>query len=213
MHRTALARTERRTRSALSPWCPLRTRTLKNRLAGNWASGRRTGCSWSSSLSSRRCRTRRRSFVHGTRTGLRNDHARSGRLWRSRRSRRRSRTRCSLCDLRNCRSTHRRRSRRGRCDCRGRGRSRRSRRSGHGWRNRGFLSYRRSNWPGRRGDRRGGRSRGRGRRHGWPRWGRRRNCRLRRYWRRGRARRRRNRRSFLLLSDGPQHISGAGDMR
>jgi hypothetical protein len=194
----------------------LGTRTLKNRLAGNWSAGRRTSCSRSSSMSSGRCGTRRRSFVHGTRTGLRNDHARCGRLRRSRRNRRRCGTRCSRCDLRTCRSTHGRRSGRGRCNHRRRGRSSRSRRSGHGcgWRNSGLLCYWRSNGPlSRRSDWGGSRSRRRRMRSGWPSRCRRRNCRLRRYWRRGRARRRRSRRSFLLLSDCSQHISGAGDMR
>ena len=165
-------------------------------------------------MSSRRCRTRRRSFVHGTRTGLRNDHARCRRLRRPRRSGRRSRTRCSRCNLRNCRSTHRRRS--GRCNDRRRGRSSRSRRSGHGcgWRNCGLLGYRRSNGArSRRRNRRGGRSGRRHRRRGWPHRRRGRNGWLRRYWRRDRTRRGRNRRSFLLLGDCPQHISGAGDMR
>ena len=217
MHRTALARTQGRTRRALSSWCSLRTRTLKNRLAGNWAAGCRTNCSRGPSVSSGRDRTRRRSFVHGTRTGLRNDQARRRRLRRPRRNRRRSGTRCSRCDLRTCRSTHRRRSWRGRGTYRRRGRSSRSRRSGHGcgWRNNGLLSYGRSNGPrSRRRSRRGDRSGRCRRRRDCPRRCRRRDCGLRRYWsRRARARRRRSRSSFLLLSDCSQHISGAGDMR
>ena len=214
MHRTALAGTEGRPRRALSSWCSLRTRTLKNWLAGNWPAGRRTSGSWGPSVSGRRDRTRRRSFVHGTRTGLRNDHARGRRL---RRSCRRNGPGCGRCGLRTCRGTHRRRSWRGRGNYRRRGRRSGSRRSGHGrgWRNGGLLCDRGRNRPGRRGrNGRGGWSRRRRRRRGWPRWCRRRDCRLRRYWRRrGRARRSRRRRSFLLLSDSSQHISGARDMR
>ena len=215
MHRTALARTKGRARSSCSGRS-LRTRALKNRLAGNWATGGRPSGSGCSSLRSRRSRPRRGRFVHRARAGLGNDHARSGWLRRRGGSRRRSRTRCSRCDLWSCRSTHGRRSGRGWRDGRRRGRSRRARRSRYrsrrqrGW----LLRCRRCNyvtgwscWRDRR--RRGGR---RSRRHGRLGRRRRRNCRLCRYRRRGRAYRGRSRR-FLLLGNCSQHISGAGDMR
>ena len=63
----------------------LRTRALKNRLSRHWTSGRGTHVPAGRSGCERRSyRTRRRSFVHRTRSGLRNDHARRRRLRRSR---------------------------------------------------------------------------------------------------------------------------------
>ncbi len=78
MHRTALARTKRRTRTTNSRRS-LRTGTLENRLTRDRPSRRRThGSDWSSGLRcwGRRSRTRRRSLVNRTRPSLRNNHAR-----------------------------------------------------------------------------------------------------------------------------------------
>jgi hypothetical protein len=88
MHGPTLARTQRRTWRAntgsLWAWA------LKNRLAWYGTSRRGTGSNRRSRLRNRNGRSRR-SFVYGTRPGLRHDHPRRRSL-RYRRSRRRRRT-------------------------------------------------------------------------------------------------------------------------
>ena len=93
MHRTTLARTQRRT----SSWrCSLRTRTLENRLSRHRASGCRTR---RAHVRSRRIQRTNRRRVHRTRAGLRNDQP-PWRLLRDRLARRgrmrRLRRRCFL---------------------------------------------------------------------------------------------------------------------
>lgn len=69
MHGTAFAGTQRRTVAGSHAG----TRTLEDRLSGDGSSGSRTR---RSTGNGRRRRPRRRSFVHGTRPGLRNNHPR-----------------------------------------------------------------------------------------------------------------------------------------
>jgi hypothetical protein len=164
MHRTALSRTQRRTRTR-----SCRTGALKNRLSWNWSTRRRTagGGTIRNGLS----RLNRRGLIHRTWSGLRNDHARPRRLRTSR-----------GCGRRRCRWTLWLDRRRG-WRTRGHGGSRsidlRRRCYGasgcgprrYGRRNRGWSlrrhnwSYRRSHRTGRRGNRR--RSNNSGRNRSW----------------------------------------------
>jgi len=218
MHRTALTRSQRRTRRTDSSR-PLRARALENRLSGHRTTGRRTHrpC-WRSCLCYRSSRTRWRRFVHRTWPGLRNNHSRRRRLRRCR-SRWRRRTRNRRCRRRRgCgRGGNRRRCWRRRhyhCDrwrrrwtrCGGRGRRRNH--------NSGLFNKRgRNHRPGRR--------RWCDRRRHWSRWSRCRRCRLcrRRHnhglscdrWRSRTNRRRRG--CLLFLRNRLQHISRPRDVR
>ncbi len=214
MHGTTLTRTQWPGRTSARN---RRTRTLKNWLSrhgtpghGTHRSRRRTG------LCDRCHRTRWRSFVHRTRSGLRNDHARRRRLrrtcnhWRSRTRRGRRNLRRGWRRRRN----HGGRSRRhrGTRRCHSRRRDCNHARSG-GWNHgsRWLLRWRRNHFrPRSRGRRfRCRNHRRRGRRCRSWRW--RRNHRLRGDRRRCRTSRWRHR--FLLLRDSFQHVSRAGDMR
>jgi hypothetical protein len=182
MHGTSFTGTQRTRRTSAGGH---RTRALKNRLSRHWTPrhgahrAHRCAC-LRACLCHRRDRPGRRSFVHRTRSSLRNDHARRRRLRRSGNYRRR-RTRRRYLSLRRSGSCNRRRQRsnssRGRCDeTRRRGHRRRdwSRRS-----NRPFhhgSGHCRAHRLRRRGSRRrgnGGRSRrwrwscGRRRRNDW----------------------------------------------
>jgi len=209
MHRTALARTQwtRRTSAGrLGTW------TLKNWLPWHRTTGRGTHSpGGSAGLCNRSGGPRRWSFVHWTRSSLRNNHARRWRLrrarnhGRSRMRRGRGRLRCGRCCNRRRSRCHSRRRRRSRTWlCRNR------------WGSLNWSRSRRCSGPLRHGsDDFGPRS--------W--WWR---CRTRRRsgrWRwschrccnRGLCRdRRRDRprwsRSFLLLRNRFQHISGPGDV-
>jgi hypothetical protein len=135
MHRSALTRTERRTR------CSRRLRpcgTLKNWLPGNRSSRRRTRRHTAGS--SRRSGRWQRRLVHGARSGLRHDHSRRRRNWscwpRGRRARhlrdicRRRRSAANMGHRSRSRNSgrngdrRRRRTARGRHHVRGRGRRR-----------------------------------------------------------------------------------------
>ncbi len=216
MHRAPLTRTQRRTRRANSG----RTRgarTLKNRLARNGTPRHGTRCDRRPRL---HCghRTRRRSFIHRTRPGLRNDHARSRRLWRNRRGRRARR------DYRRWRL--RRRRNRGRHGPRERsdpgnwlGRTRNWRRDLR--RSRRCCSHNRSGLLRRRRNHDWFRRRHRfSRNMGSSHWRcsrsgrlcrRRHHCRLCHNWRSRRTHRRRHR--FLLLRNRLQHVSRTGNVR
>jgi hypothetical protein len=205
MHRPAFTGTQRRTRSAHAR--PRRTRTLENRLTWHGTSRNRSCGNWNSWLR-RRDSTRRRSFVHGTRSGLRHDHARRWRRWRTGRT------------LSHCWRRGRGRGGRNRCGWRTRRRrdDRRWRRRHRAWslrrhgrrrhwrgRNCGLLKYRRRNhyWTRRR-RRRYWLSRGRrnGRRSGLRNNRRSSWSRRLRDNRRGRGRTNRRCRFLLLLCDG-----------
>ena len=221
MHGTPLARTQRTRRTSAGNH---RTRTLKNWLSRHWTPGHGThGPRWGTGLRDGCHRTRRRSFVHRTRSRLRNNHAWRGRLRRTRHHWRCG-TRRSRWSLRRDRCRNRRccwRRRRNHCGRSGRRRgTRRCRNRRHGCNHAG--SSRRSR--GRcgllcRSDHFRPRSRGRRFRS----WKHRRRGRHGRSWRRRRHhglrcdrwrdRPSRGRHSFLLLCDGFQHVSRAGDMR
>ena len=222
MHGTTLTRTQRTRRTSARNHG---TRPLKN-----WLSRYRTPRhgthrpGWRTGLCDRCHRTRWRRFVHRTRPGLRNDHARRRRLRRT----------CNhwCCGTRRCRwnlgsggrRNRRRRWRRRRNHC-GRSRRRRGTRRRHS-RRRDCNHARSGGWNhGSRWLLRWGRnhfwSRSRGRRFRCRNHRRRRRrCRSWR-WRRnhrlgGDRRRCRTswwRHSFLLLRDSFQHVSRAGDMR
>jgi len=215
MHWTTFTRTQRTRRTSAGN---LRTRALKNWLSRHRTPGRGThrprrgAC-----LCNRRDRTRRRSFVDGTRSGLRNNHAWRWGLRRTRRWRRRT---CRDRSLRRGRACHRRPRRhrslnRGRCrrscrsyrhsdgrgsrsDCRGRTRSRPLRRRGD--------YFRSSRWRCNYGC---GSRRCKGRRSCF-------HCRRQGHWL-GRDRRcswpSRSCYRFLLLRNSFQHIAGPRDVR
>jgi hypothetical protein len=224
MHRPPLAGTKRRTWPTHSRRC--RTRPLKDGLTPNWTSWSRTRTR--GRLSNRHTRSRRRSFVNRTRSGLRNDHAR-GWSWRCGLSRRCywTRRRDWRCRSRDGRSRGRRRSRRHNCrrwNCRHRTRRRYNRLScNRSWL---FDLRRRGRWLRRSsghnrffccrwgGDRRCWRShsRSRGCHRSWRFCGNRRSC--------GSGRRRHCCRSlrrmldrFLLLRDRSQHIARTRNVR
>ena len=226
MHRPALAGAKRRTWPTYA-WRALRPRTLEDWLAGNGASGSRTHRAGGRTGLCRWCdRTRRRSFVHGARSGLRNNHARRWRLRRTRgdwrcggarlnwRSRRRGRgsnrrwCRCGWCGWRSGRSSRRRRWAR---------RRRRSNRWGRdGCRNRGLFHgygyhWRPWRWRGHRRCSRRLRGNGRSWLCGW--WRSNNGLGHNRSKRRRRRTNRWRRSGFLLLRDGLQHIAGPGDVR
>ena len=139
VHGTALAGTQRPGRTSAGH---LRTRTLKNWLAGHRTSGRGThGPGGRAGLRRRRNWPGRRSLIHRTRSGLRHNHSRRGRLRWSRNCGRRGRTRGHgngrlrrrrCCDRRRWRrDCSRRRRHRARWHCRN-GRDRRG--LSRGWR-------------------------------------------------------------------------------
>jgi hypothetical protein len=216
MHWTALAGTQWRTRRTHAAAGPLWTRTLENWLTGygtSWCGTHRPD--GSPGLRDGRDRTRRRSFIYRTRSGLRNNHARR---WRPRRScnRRRNWTRW--------RNSRRRSCRRGdwRDRCWGWRRDHGRRRH---WRTRGCNHWRRRRsrrncGPLNHGRYHSGTNRRRWRNNGRRGWRNNRRRRLRRRsdhgsghdWRRWyEPWRRRNR--FLLLCDGSQNIARPGDVR
>ncbi len=228
MHWTALAGTKG-TRPTNS-WRSLRPGTLKNRLARNGSSRRRTHCTDRRSglrCWCRRSRTRRRSLIDGTWSGLGNNHARCRWLRRGRNRRSGWTRRAWSCGSKGRRgSGHRWRGRRRWSDhywWRSRGTNR--------WRSccRGRSWCRRCNWNGRlfsrRRHNRGTRSRSGRLRSGNGNW----RCRRRRGSSRLRCRshdcgprgsdRRRGARwrrrggSFLLLRDRLEHITRTGNVR
>ena len=213
MHRAALAGTKRQARSP-SSLRSLRTRALENWLARHGTSGCGAhGSGGRGGLRSWRRRTRRRSFVYRPGTGLRNDHARRGRLRRRSNNWRRGSNRT--------RHSRSRRRRSGSRYCRRRGRGRRN----HGRRRR-RGTWRCSNRSGRRSHCRllnSGRSNNRTRRRNHGRYSCRRRCRWnsrsrngrRSHYRLGHDGRRngRSRSRFFLLGNCFQYISGAGDVR
>lgn len=221
MHGATFAWTQWRTRCAHSRRS-CRPRTLKNRLTGNRTPRRRPR-----RLSDRYTRTRRRSFVHRTRSGLRHDHARRRSCRRSRSGRRHCARRCRWCGRgRNGRSgkrgwRHDHRGRNGRYRTRRRSHRRNRLSRNRSWsfrwrhgrsrrcRNRRLFRCRRcDNWRGRRGN---SRSRWHSRSH-WLGSNRRSDNRpRRRYWRSRRLCRMFHR--FLLLRDRSQHIPGPRDVR
>jgi hypothetical protein len=224
MHRTTLTRTQRTRRTSTGRG---RTRALKNWLTRHRTPGGGThGPGRSACLCDGRDRTRRRSFVHRTRSSLRNNHAWRGRLRRTR-NHWCSRTRRSHGSLMRYGSWNRRCDGRRRCNhrswslrrhetrrCRNRRRGCDHTRSGG--RNRGrcrLLRRRSDHFRPRSGRRRGSfRCRNRGRSGRLSRSCRRgRNYRPRRDGRRCRASRWRH--CFFLLRDGFQHISRPGDLR
>ncbi len=228
MHRTPLSGTQRRTRRAGSR-SSLRTRALKNGLAGHGSSGRGTHCAGGrSSVCSRTHRARRRSFIHRTRPCLRHDHAGCGRLGWSSNYWRRCWARCGRRKLwqrrsGDCGSRWRRRWRH---DHRrhGRRRYRLSLRSGRSsnrgrdrwcWRNDwgGRFFCRRSNHcrPRYNRSRRYYGSLDRRRCRGWLGWWR--SCDYRLGYNRRRDWADRSGGGFLLLGDGLQHVARAGDVR
>jgi hypothetical protein len=208
MHGTAFARTQRRTRRSYTR-C-LRTRTLKNWLPRHWPSRSGAHSDGHSGLRRRRGHyTRRRSFIHRARPGLRHNHARRRRL------RAGGRSRCNRTG-RSCRSRWRGRyrCRRGRhTSCRRHNHSRRRRRNSRRnhrrrRRNHGGPVSRRRRWN-------HGGARRRRRDRGSNYWSRRSSHRRRHRGlcgdrRHGRTRRRRG--NFLLLSDSSQNISRTGDV-
>ncbi len=220
MHGTALTRTQRPRRTSARHH---RARALKNRLSRHRATRRGThspgSCARRSTrLCNRRNRSGRRSFVHRTRSGLRNDHARRWRL-RARNCRRCSRAQRGERSLRRSRCGHRRRCRHNHS-----GRSRGTRRCRY-WRRNWSLAWRHCgrrplhngsghcgprSWRRRRNCRR--RNRGRGGRRRWS-GHRRRSHRSRHHCRRSGWARTRRRHYFFLLRDGFQHISRTGDVR
>jgi len=221
VHRTTLARSQRRTRS---PWTRRRARPLKNWLTWDWTPWRGTICNRHSRLDWRR-------LVHRARAGLRHDHSRS----RCLRTRWRSRWLGLTYNWRLRRRLRRTRRRRAwRCDIHLRRRGWRSNRTRRHWTRLGWRcncgwSLRRHNRYDRRRERRTLRSNtcrsDHARRRNWRRYRgnwrlsnrrrrssrlsfmNRRRCRTRRSSRRGR-------RSRLLVSDnGFENIPGLGDMR
>jgi|1186.fasta_scaffold16517_1 hypothetical protein len=218
MHRTALARTQRR--ACCTDACSLRTRALENGLTGNGTTGRGTHCADRSTRLRGRNRTRRRSLVHRTGASLRHDHSR---CWRLRRSRRRRRTRrCGgnwrlwrrrSRHRRRCGSARRRRHHRRRRRCnRLRGRRGYNGRGGRWryWWNRRLLDHRRrNNRPDRSGRRCGSSDWWR---NGFRRrrWSGRRDYGPGRNWRHGW---RRHHDRLFFLRDGSQHIPRTGDVR
>jgi hypothetical protein len=226
MHRTPLSRTQGTRRTSAGNH---RTGALKNWLSRHWTPGRGThGPGRRAGLCNGCDRPRRRSFIHRTRSSLRNNHARSRRLWRPRnhwnrtrrrhwsmgRGRSRNRGRCRYrWRWRNHRRCRRRYQPR-RCSNRRCGRRRRwsqgGSHGGHGPFCRWSNHFRPRSWR----RRWSFRCRNRRRRGRW-RWScrrsRGRNHRLCRNWSHCGPRRRRD--GFLLLGNGFQHISRPGNMR
>jgi hypothetical protein len=210
MHWTTLAGTQRTRRTSTGN---RRSRTLKNWLTWHWTSGRGTHSPCRrAGLCNRSRWPGRRSFVHRTRSRLRNNHSRSRRLRSCHIGRRRWRTRRSCRRLRcggscNCRRWRCRNNGRRSCRTRRRWRSLNCSRR----RRRGGLLRDGSNHFIPRSRRWRCRSRRRSRRWRWSCHGRRshRLCRDRRRCRPNWWRCRR----FLLLRDSFQHISRPGDVR